>query len=498
MQFPHGRRPHESARPARRRRWAWLRVLAFRRQNHKELATVLSDPDATQWRITELYTKAVAQLVSDEPPVRFGGLYALERLAQESPIHRQIIVNVICAYLRMPFSPTEPASKPEPEVANGQKEPGTEGEAGADGIGGAWQQEKEVRLTAQRILTEHLRDDRTKDPQSTDTPSSRFWNNIRLDLTGATLIDFNLVDGVMADANFHRATFSGDAWFGGATFAGAAQFGRATFTGDASFGGATFAGAAQFGRATFSAAAQFGGATFAGAAQFGRATFSGDALFGRAVFRGAANFPEAAFRGNALFGEAAFSRVAGFHKAAFGGDAGFHKAAFGGDAGFRKAAFRDGAWFDQAAFGGDAWFDKATIGGDAGFGEATFSGVAGFDKATFTGGAWFGETTFTGGAWFGETTFTGGAWFGETTFTGDAGFDRATFSGGAWFDRATFSGHTWFGETTFSGGADALHFEQARILSPGASHAWPMGWRLADADGGGYTVVRTSPWPNNR
>ena len=105
-------------------------MLAFRRQHHKEIATVLSDPDATE-HITELYTEAVAQLVSDEAPVRFGGLYALERLAQDSPAHRQTIVNVICAYLRRPFSPTAPASKPEPEVAKGQKEPGTEGESGA-------------------------------------------------------------------------------------------------------------------------------------------------------------------------------------------------------------------------------------------------------------------------------------------------------------------------------------------------------------------------------
>lgn len=313
-------------------------MLAFRRRHDKETATVPSDPDATERRITELYTKAVAQLAGDEAPVRFGGLYALERLAQDSPVHRQIIVNVICAYLRMPFSPTAPASKPEPEVAEGQKEPGTEGEAGPDGMGGTWQQERQVRLTAQRILAEHLRDDRTKDPQSTDTASSRFWNNIRLDLTGATLIDFNLVNGVMADANFHGAIFSGDASFGGATF------------------------------------------------------------------RGAANFPKAAFRGDALFGEAVFSRGAGFHK---------------------------------AAFSGDAWFDKATIGGVAGFGGAAFTGVAGFGEAAF-------------------------------------------------------SGHAWFGEATFSGSADALHFEQVRILSPGAPHAWPAGWRLADAGGGGYTVVCVS------
>jgi hypothetical protein len=86
-------------------------ALAFRRQHHQEVATDLTDRDATERRITELYIKAVEQLGSDKAPVRLGGLYALERLAQDNPAHRQTIVNVICAYLRMPFS--APGSGPE-------------------------------------------------------------------------------------------------------------------------------------------------------------------------------------------------------------------------------------------------------------------------------------------------------------------------------------------------------------------------------------------------
>ena len=100
-------------------------MLAFRRQHHQEIATDLTDRDATERRITELYTKAVEQLGNDKAPVRLGGLYALERLAQDNPAHRQTIVNVICAYLRMPFSAdTAPASKPEPEATEGPGEPG--------------------------------------------------------------------------------------------------------------------------------------------------------------------------------------------------------------------------------------------------------------------------------------------------------------------------------------------------------------------------------------
>jgi len=427
---------------------AWLWILAFRRRHRVEIAIVRSDCDTTERRITELYAQAVEQLGSGQASVRSGGLYALERLAQNNPAHRQAIVNVICAYLRMPFSPTAAASKLEPEADEGKREPDTDGETGTAGIGGTWRQERWVRLTAQRILAEHLRDDRPKDHQSTHPPSSRFWNNICLDLTGATLIDFNLVDGIMADANFHRAAFVGDASFSGAAFTGDASFSGAAFTGDASFSGAAFS-------------------------------------------RGA-SFREAAFRGNGLFGGAAFSRGAGFRRAAFGGVAGFHKVTFADDAWFDKATFTRHASFGEATFTRDARFDKVSFTGNAGFGEATFDGGAWFDGATFTGDAWFGEATFTRHASFGEATFTRDAWFDKAAFSRGASFDEAAFGGGASFGEAVFGGDAWFGEAAFSGGADALHFEQARILSPGASHVWPTGWRLAGDDGGGYTVVRAN------
>ena len=210
-------------------------MLVFRRQNHQTAATAVSGLDAPERLITELYTTAVEQLSSDKAPVRFGGLCALERIAQDDPSHRQTVVNVICAYLRMPFSPMAPAAKPELVASGGLNKPGAESAAEADGTGGAWQQERQVRLTAQRILAEHLRDDRTEDGQSADPPRSRFWDDIRLELTGATLIDFNLVNCVTADANFQRAAFSGDVSFTVAAFSGGAGFGVAVFGSDAWF-----------------------------------------------------------------------------------------------------------------------------------------------------------------------------------------------------------------------------------------------------------------------
>ena len=306
-------------------------MLAFRRQHHQEIATDLTDRDATERRITELYTKAVEQLGNDKAPVRLGGLYALERLAQDNPAQRQTIVNVICAYLRMPFSPD---SAHQQAGARGhrrpRKWPAAETETSTVAPGDTWQQERQVRLTAQRILAEHLRDDRAEDQRSTDPPSPRFWPSIRLDLAGATLIDFNLEDGVVADADFGGATFSGDAWFGGATFSGAAGFDGATFSGDAWFDEATFSGDAGSAGRPSAATPGSSEATFSGNAWFDGATFSGRA--------GSAGRPSAATPCSAGRPSAATPGSAGRPSAATPGSAGRPSAATPGSAGRPSAA----------------------------------------------------------------------------------------------------------------------------------------------------------------
>src|SRR4029453_12015946 len=51
-------------------------------------------------QLTDRYTKAVDQLGSDHLDVRVGGIYALERIARDSPPDRATIEEVLTAYLR--------------------------------------------------------------------------------------------------------------------------------------------------------------------------------------------------------------------------------------------------------------------------------------------------------------------------------------------------------------------------------------------------------------
>ena len=276
-------------------------------------------------RITELYTRAVDQLGNDQAPVRLGGLHALERLAQNNPAQRQTIVDVICAYLRMPYA--LPDDKP----------PGEDAPAEAHTRYEQRRQELQVRLTAQRIVAAHLR------PDTWGT----FWPDIDLDLTEAQLHQLDLTDCRIRNAEFGGAKFSGDAAFDKANFSGNARFDKAKFSGDASFSEAQFSGDARFYKTKFSGNARFNKAKFSAKAVFGEAKFSGNAWFDEAEFSGDAEFNGAQYSAYAVFGGAQFSAYAWFDEAQFFGDAVFGEAPFGG------AQFSGNTRFDEAKFSGN-------------------------------------------------------------------------------------------------------------------------------------------------
>lgn len=203
-------------------------LLAARRQRATELDVMQRDHDATETRVTELYSRAADQLGSDKAPVRLAGIFALERLAQEHPTHRQTIVDLLCAYLRMPFDASDdPASA----------------------------QERQVRQTAQGVLIAHARPDE-------DGAEPAHWPGMRLDLVGATLYRFTFTHCAPRSATFAGATFVGPTAFRGSTFEDTADFRNVRFTGladfrrvgfppgDTTFRGATFEGDVDFGEHT--------------------------------------------------------------------------------------------------------------------------------------------------------------------------------------------------------------------------------------------------------
>jgi hypothetical protein len=183
---------------------------------------------------------------------------------------------------------------------------------------------------------------------------------------------------------FVRATFSADAWFGGATFSGETVFSTATFNSFALFSGATFSAAALFGNTTFSGTAMFADATFSGETSFSGATFSEAALFFGATFSGDALFGDATFSGETSFSRATFRGVAGFDSATFFGEAQFNSATFSGFTYFSESTFGKAGSDERVSFA-DCQFQKPTSFRASIFYERypDFAGAVLHDKTTF-------------------------------------------------------------------------------------------------------------------
>ncbi|MDO3704720.1 pentapeptide repeat-containing protein [Micromonospora sp. C28SCA-DRY-2] len=293
---------------------------------HQDRQAEAAEHDAAERRLTELYTRAVELLGSDTAAVRLGGLYALERLGQDNPAQRQTITAVLCAYLRMPPPTDDP-------------------------------REDEVRRTAQRLLTRHLRAD---DPGH--------WPGVTLDLTGARLAGFDASGCTLVDADLTGAVCAGTTSFAGASVHGRLALGASfddlvcdDLAGDAEIvlDGARVTGTASFTGATV------GGALSARRAEFHRVSARG------ATFHRPVTLDRSRFTGSATFREAVFH-----------GGVSVERAEFAGYAGFRRAHFADLALFRWAVFGAEAWFEGARFAGAANFGRARFLGPVSFDAAT--------------------------------------------------------------------------------------------------------------------
>lgn len=242
--------------------------------------------DAVERLVTELYGKAVEQLGSDKAAVRMGGMFALERLAQNIPGQRQTIVNVLCAYLRMPL--------PEDEL------------------------DVQVRTTAQTILIQHLR----------PLPGDAFWKDTDLDLSGARLKELDLSGCHVRNATFRGARLSGrtafrqtslhgitfddalvddEVWFDGLVVHGESSWQRTKFAGGAMFDGSVLHGRARFDRLDCAGQAVFVGVEFGGDVSFDGAVFHRETRFQRAIFRRTASFDGVGFAQQVRFTGACFA-----------------------------------------------------------------------------------------------------------------------------------------------------------------------------------------------
>ncbi|MGB7797799.1 MAG: hypothetical protein WBL53_16320 [Pseudonocardiaceae bacterium] len=80
-------------------------VYGYRKQRLVEGDAQRADAE----QLAQRYTTAADQVGHEKAAVRLAGIYAMARLADDWEEQRQVCINVLCSYLRMPYEP-DPAS----------------------------------------------------------------------------------------------------------------------------------------------------------------------------------------------------------------------------------------------------------------------------------------------------------------------------------------------------------------------------------------------------
>jgi hypothetical protein len=230
-------------------------VVAFRRQAERERASRRADAAARRAESAEArdetrayidrYGAAAGQLGDSKATVRLAGVYALASVADTWADQRQQSVDLLCAYLRMPYAgPSGIAAPDSTEITQSDSESRT------TTVIRARHGEEQVRGTIVRVIADHL---------TGRTGTS--WSDRDFDLSGSRLEGVDFTGAVFGGwVSFARARFVGEARFDGANFARAVSFRDASF-GDSALSKPPFADAspadASFLRTHFSDGASF-------------------------------------------------------------------------------------------------------------------------------------------------------------------------------------------------------------------------------------------------
>ena len=354
------------------------------------------------------YLKALELLGNTSAITRLGGVRMLARLADEwladasipAPVGReqaQMIVDMLCAYVRLPFPlarncPQTPASTPERSSDTGMARQHRIDEA-------EYLAEAQVRS---RILAE-IRG-RVRQPQPLEdaaaggeaTPGP--WSGFDFDFSGAEF--FNTVD-------FSGCCWDGRLTFAGSTFCGAASFSNSVYRGQAgvSFEECTYR-AGTCPEATAPVGADFSGSYYGGFVSFAGSTYGADACFSGSVYCAGADAQNCTYKADSISSGCTHSgpvaRTGTYGGCVTAADSTFYSSAsFGGEA----AGYAD---FSGCAYYGPTYF-RGTFRAEADFGGSIYCEGGRWDSCEFQGQALLGRSLFLGPVSFAEAQFAVGS-----------------------------------------------------------------------------------------
>ena len=283
----------------------------------------------------ERYTKAVEQLGNVSAPVRLGGVYTLVSLVDEwlreenieyneRIAEGQVIINILCAYIRSPFalvSRYDELIQDAPTAEGLYKNREQEFYIDKAGL----ESEKKVRLSIIQEIRHRLQGSKENTPGA--------WSDFEYDFSGSTFfypVDFTH-SYYAKPVNFSGSAYWGEADFRSSTYRGSAGFARSTYRGGAYFNGSTYLSEAVFRGSVYRCATTFNDSVYHYWVDLRGSTYQGAADFGGSIYRYWADFRGSTYRRWAYFNDSICCGWAGLSHSVYEGEADFSGSIFCSD-----------------------------------------------------------------------------------------------------------------------------------------------------------------------
>ena len=283
----------------------------------------------------EQYTKAVEQLGNVSAPVRLGGVYTLVSLVDEwlreenieyneRIAEGQVIINILCAYIRSPFalvSRYDELTQDSPTAEGLYKN--REQDFYIDKA--EFKSEADIRLSIIKEIHNHLQSPKINTPGA--------WSDFEYDFSGS--IFFYPVDFTHSyyakPVNFSGSAYWGEADFRSSTYRGSAGFARSTYRGEAYFSGSTYLNEAVFRGSVYRCAATFNDSVYHYWVDLRGSTYQGAADFGGSTYQYWADFRGSTYRRWAYFNDSICCGWAGLSHSVYEGETDFSGSIFCSD-----------------------------------------------------------------------------------------------------------------------------------------------------------------------
>ena len=321
----------------------------------------------------ERYAAAVEQLGNASAPVRLGGVYTLVSLVDEwlreenieyneRIAEGQVIINILCAYIRSPFalvSRYDELIQGTPTAEGLYKNREQEFYIDKAGL----ESEKKVRLSIIKEIRHRLQGSKENAPG--------VWSDFEYDFSGS--IFFYPVDFTHSyyakPVNFSGSAYWGEADFSYSTYMDEVYFSESSYQGRAGFNGSIYQGEADFRSSTYRGSAGFARSTYRGGAYFNGSTYLSEAVFRGSVYRCAATFNDSVYRywvdlrgstyqGAADFGGSTYQYWADFRGSTYRRWAYFNDSICCGWAGLSHSVYEGEADFSGSIFCSDIYFGQ--------------------------------------------------------------------------------------------------------------------------------------------